>query len=220
MTLSKFKFIKIIQWKAGLFNDRRKTAASVQRADRSTKRCIRCGQRGLTLLELLIVIAIIGILSGIAIPFYFGQVEKARVIKATAELENLQIEITNFELDYNRLPETLEDVNSSGLTDPWGNSYRYLNFASIEDDSGEEEDLDSGKNKKGKAKGKAKKVETEDENSMRLDQFNTALNSDYDLYSCGKDGKSAAPIDDPLSEDDIVRGRDGAYIGLASQYEP
>ena len=218
MTLSKFKFIKIIQWKAGLFNDRRKAAASVQRADRSTKRCIRCGQRGLTLLELLIVIAIIGILSGIAIPFYFGQVEKARIIKATAELENLQIEITNFELDYNRLPETLEDVNSSGLTDPWGNSYRYLNFALFEDDSGEEEDLDSGKKKKGKAKGK--KVETEDENSMRLDQFNTALNSDYDLYSCGKDGKSAAPIDDPLSEDDIVRGRDGAYIGLASQYEP
>ena len=220
MTLSRFNLIEIIQWKAGLFNDRRKIAASVQRAGRTTKSRIRCGQRGLTLLELLIVIAIIGILSGIAVPFYFGQVEKARVIKATAELENLQMEITNFELDYNRLPETLEDVNSSGLTDPWGNSYRYLNFASIEADSGEEEDPDSGKNKKGKAKGKAKKGETEAENSIRLDPFNTALNSDYDLYSCGKDGKSAAPIDDPLSKDDIVRSRDGAYIGLASQYEP
>ncbi len=220
MTQSKFKLFETIQLKRGGFNDRLKIAGSVFRSGRLAKPCGRSGQRGLTLLELLIVIAIIGTLSGIAVPFYFGQVEKARVIKATAELDNLQIEITNFEVDYNRLPETLEEVKSSGLTDPWGNTYCYLNFALLEGDPPEAEDPGLGKNKKGKAKGKAKKSGIEAETSIRLDPFNTPLNTDYDLYSCGRDGKSAAPIDDPLSEDDIVRGRDGAYIGPASLYEP
>jgi general secretion pathway protein G len=218
MTHLKLKSIETTRLKTSWFIDRRKIPGGVQRADRWAKRGGRYGQSGLTLLELLIVIAIIGILSGIAVPFYFGQVEKARVIKATAELDNLQMEITNFELDYSRLPATLEEIKSDGLTDPWGNAYRYLNFAALEGDSPEEEDPGSGKNKKGKAK--VKKGGTEAESSIRLDPFNTPLNSDYDLYSCGKDGKSAAPIGDPLSEDDIVRGRDGAYIGPASLYEP
>jgi hypothetical protein len=95
-----------------------------------------------------------------------------------------------------------------------------LNFASLVNDLPAEEDLGLGKNKKGKVKGKVKKGGTEAESPIRLDPFNTPLNSDYDLYSCGKDGQSAPHIDDPLSEDDILRGRDGAYIGPASLYEP
>lgn len=44
------------------------------------------------------------------------------------------------------------------------------------------------------------------------------LNADFDLYSKGIDGDSAAALLDPPSRDDIVRINDGAYIGLASKF--
>jgi general secretion pathway protein G len=221
MKISRLIIINIIPLKAGLISNCRKNQRYDEYAARSKISCGRYGQRGLTLLELIIVIAIIGILSGIAIPFYFGQIEKARVIKAVAELDHLQLEIENFELDNNRLPGSLEEATSREVTDPWGNSYRYLNFETLEDDPEEDKEIPGlDKKSKGKAKGKGKKDKSKAENSIRLDQLDEPLNSDYDLYSCGTDGKSAPSIDDPLSQDDIVRGRDGAYLGLAPQFEP
>jgi general secretion pathway protein G len=214
MTLARLILSKLYQLRADVFKDRRKIPGKVDCAAPSTLSCGGNDKEGLTLIELMIVIAIIGILSGIAVPLYFGQIEKARVIKAVAELDNLQLEIRNFELDYGRLPESLEEVKSGGLTDPWGNSYRYLNFDAIQKTS------DSGKQPKGNAKGWDKNGKAGDENSIRLDQSDEPLNSDYDLYSCGKDGKSAPSIDDPLSRDDVVRGRDGAYIGPVSHFQP
>jgi general secretion pathway protein G len=52
----------------------------------------------------------------------------------------------------------------------------------------------------------------------RKDHFLHPLNSDYDLYSKGKDGKSVPPITAKESQDDILRANDGSFIGLASQY--
>ena len=44
------------------------------------------------------------------------------------------------------------------------------------------------------------------------------LNTDYDLYSMGKNGMSAPALTDDVSQDDIIRADDGAYTGLASGY--
>ena len=44
------------------------------------------------------------------------------------------------------------------------------------------------------------------------------VNSDYDLYSMGRDGKSNAPFTAKMSRDDIVRANDGQFVGLASEY--
>lgn len=44
------------------------------------------------------------------------------------------------------------------------------------------------------------------------------INSDYDLYSKGKDGKSQKPLTAAASRDDIVRAGNGAFVGLASDY--
>jgi general secretion pathway protein G len=44
------------------------------------------------------------------------------------------------------------------------------------------------------------------------------LNSSYDLFSAGKDGNWVAPITAAVSQDDIIRANDGAYVGLASEY--
>jgi general secretion pathway protein G len=144
---------------------------------------------GFTLLELLVVIAILGTLAGIAIPAYHSYIEKARITKAIAEISILQKEIAAYEIDKTALPNTLNDIGRGTLLDPWGNPYQYLNFADV------------------KEKGK-----------MRKDRFLVPLNSDYDLYSMGKDGTSQPPLTAKASHDDIIRANDGRYIGLASEY--
>ena len=75
------------------------------------------------------------------------------------------------------------------LKDPWGNNYQYLN---IETTTG------LGK--------------------MRKDRFLVPLNTDFDLYSMGKDGDSQSPLTAEVSHDDIIRANDGEYIGIASEY--
>ena len=44
------------------------------------------------------------------------------------------------------------------------------------------------------------------------------INTDYDLYSMGKDGQSAPALTAQKSRDDIIRANDGAYIGPAAGY--
>lgn len=147
--------------------------------------------RGLTLIELLVVVAILGTLVGIAIPVYTHQIEKARITKAIAEIAIIQREIAAYkgEESDNFLPKTLDDIGRGNLLDPWDNPYQYLNFAITT------------------AKG-----------AWRKDRFLVPLNTDYDLYSMGKDGQTFPPLTAAPSYDDIVRANDGAYIGLASEY--
>lgn len=52
----------------------------------------------------------------------------------------------------------------------------------------------------------------------RKDKFLVPLNTGYDLYSLGADGITEIPLTAPPSHDDIVRGSDGGYVGLASGY--
>lgn len=146
---------------------------------------------GFTLIELLVVIAILGTLAGIAMPIYSNQIEKARIVKAIAEIAIMQKEIALYdgEESDNFLPNTLDDIGRGNLLDPWGNAYRYLNFATID------------------GIGLARK-----------DRFVVPLNSDYDLYSMGKDGETAIPLTVGVSYDDIIRANDGRFIGLASEY--
>jgi general secretion pathway protein G len=54
--------------------------------------------------------------------------------------------------------------------------------------------------------------------AVRKDQFLVPLNTDYDLYSKGVDGLSKPRITDPDSLDDVVRGANGAFLGLARNY--
>lgn len=44
------------------------------------------------------------------------------------------------------------------------------------------------------------------------------INSDYDLYSMGKDGKSVSPLTGGPSRDDIVRANNGRFVGKAADY--
>ena len=56
-------------------------------------------QKGFTLVEIMIVVAIIGILASIAIPSYTDYVKKGKAAEATANLANLRIKMEQFYQD-------------------------------------------------------------------------------------------------------------------------
>ncbi|MGB9835045.1 MAG: type IV pilin protein [Methanothermobacter tenebrarum] len=62
------------------------------------------GQRGFTLLEVLVVIAILVILAGIAIPNYLGIRERAWLSAAKFSLEHFRSCLEIFRADFNRYP--------------------------------------------------------------------------------------------------------------------
>lgn len=81
---------------------------------------------GFTLIELLSVVAIVGVLSALAVPKYHDQVEKAKVAKAIGDLRALASDLNGLD----SLPPTLASIGRAGLLDPWGNSYIYNPFPS------------------------------------------------------------------------------------------
>jgi general secretion pathway protein G len=52
----------------------------------------------------------------------------------------------------------------------------------------------------------------------RKDHSLVPINTDFDLYSMGPDGRSAPPLTAQHSRDDIVRANNGTFIGIASEY--
>ncbi len=150
--------------------------------------------RGLTLIELMIVIAIIGTLAAIAVPTFTGYREKAQRTEAILELGVIEKEVLGYYIMNDFFPETLADIGMDTLMDPWNRPYQYLRI---------EQPDDGKKGNPGKA---------------RKDHFMVPVNTDFDLYSMGQDGKSVAPFTAKASQDDIVRANNGGYHGLASEY--
>ena len=143
---------------------------------------------GFTLVELMLAVAIVAILAKIAISSYQGYVEKAKVSAAATDIAVMSILIKNYSDDAGSFPDSLADVGQAGKLDPWGNPYVYLNL---------------DKNGNGGA---------------RRDKKLNPLNSDFDLYSIGKDASTKLPITQKDSLDDVIRANDGRFIDLASKY--
>ena len=146
---------------------------------------------GFTLIEIVLVLFIVGILIAIAVPSYERYIERSRVVESTYDLGEMQKTIKTYELSKGALPDALADVGYGSKNDPWGRPYEYLNLRNM------------------KGNGKARK-----------DKSLAPLNSDYDLYSIGKDGVTEAALSNAASRDDIVRARDGRFIGPAEEFDP
>lgn len=146
--------------------------------------------RGLTLVELLLALVVCGILATIAVSRYSGYMDRLRNGQAQNDILLIESVINRFYTVNFRYPESLGELTEQiPQLDPWGNPYQYLNITTT--------------------KGKGK---------VRKDHNLVPLNTDYDLYSMGKDGKSVSPLTAKASRDDIVRANNGGFIGLASEY--
>ncbi len=145
--------------------------------------------RGFTLIELAIAVAIIGTLAGIALPLYLEYLEQAKIAKACMDIRVIEKEIQVYRLQTGHFPDSLAAIGRSNFTDSWGAPYKYLKISDNE-----------------KAVGKARK-----------DRFMVPINTDFDLYSSGKDGGGSTPLTAKGSHDDVIRAFNGAYVGLASK---
>ena len=101
-------------------------------------------KRHFTLVEILVVIVIIGLLTGIGLPVYISHMKKARVSAAQAQIATFHQAVLSFSMDMKRIPdgnigltELLENPSGSEKwkgpylevyeipLDPWDNEYVY-----------------------------------------------------------------------------------------------
>jgi general secretion pathway protein G len=74
----------------------------------------RRSQSGFTLIELMIVMAIIGILATLAIPSYVSAIKHAREAVLKEDLHVMRAAIESYTMDKNKAPQSLDDLVQSG----------------------------------------------------------------------------------------------------------
>ncbi len=147
---------------------------------------------GFTLIELIAVLAIIGMLLGIVTPRLQALLKTVKVTQAIGDISAIQVDVAAFAALRDSLPESLTAVGWGDKLDPWGHPYQYL--VMTYDEHGHPS------------------------SGGRKDRSLHPLNSDFDLFSMGEDGASVAPITAGPSQDDIIRANDGGFVGLARLY--
>jgi general secretion pathway protein G len=81
--------------------------------------------RGFTLVELLIVVAIVSLIATMALLGFQDFMEKTKISRAAEEIRGLEKEIIAYSTDKATYPAGLVDIGRETLKDPWGNSYFY-----------------------------------------------------------------------------------------------
>lgn len=105
--------------------------------------CLLVSHAGFTLLELLVVILIIGMLTGIVAPRFLAQINRSEITAAKAQIDSFDKSLQSFRIDVGRYPTSSEGLKAlssppSGVTtwrgpylkdaiplDPWGMPYQY-----------------------------------------------------------------------------------------------
>lgn len=147
------------------------------------------GSQGYTLVEVLVVTAIMAVLSAVSIQAYSNFIRKAEASSVVSDIRFLEREIYKYRSMTGFYPETLEKIGLNNMVDPWGKLYQYHRVCDVWGIGG-----------------------------LRKDRFMNPLNTDFDLYSCGPDGKSAPQLNEADARDDIVRANNGEFVGIASDY--
>jgi general secretion pathway protein G len=103
------------------------------------------GARGFTLIEVMVVVVILSILAAIIVPRIMDRPDKARIVKAQADIRALESALNLYRLDNHDYPTTDQGLEAlvqkpanapswkeGGYIDrlpkdPWGRTYQYLN---------------------------------------------------------------------------------------------
>jgi type II secretion system protein G len=93
---------------------------------------------GFTLIEILVAVAIIGILGTIAVVNITANLEKAKVVAAQQGVQNLKNGVVTYQIHYKKFPSSLSDLveakgdnepimdgGEGALEDPWGTEYKF-----------------------------------------------------------------------------------------------
>ncbi len=101
-------------------------------------------ERGFTLIEVMVVVVILSILAAIIVPRIMDRPDKARIVKAQADIQALESALNLYRLDNHNYPSTDEGLEAlvqkpasapswkeGGYIDrmpkdPWGQPYQYL----------------------------------------------------------------------------------------------
>ena len=119
-------------------------AALVERLARHGQSRGRRSEAGYTLMELLVVLAILGLLAAIATPMVLHYLDSAKVSTAKTEVSNLAASLDLYKYDVGSYPTTEQGLQAlvsapegvenwngpylkktAKLTDPWGHPYLY-----------------------------------------------------------------------------------------------
>jgi len=98
------------------------------------------GQRGFTLVELLLVLVILALIAGLVLPGIIGKAESAKAKAAASQISRISMSVESFYLDTGNTPSSLDElvnepsdaagwngpyIKNSLLKDPWGQPYKY-----------------------------------------------------------------------------------------------
>ncbi|PHS27967.1 MAG: type II secretion system protein GspG [Robiginitomaculum sp.] len=132
------------------------THAASRPAAKAEEQC-RDRRAGYSLLEILVVLAIMGTIVTLVAPRLFAQLDRSKVVAAKAEAKTIKLALNSFRIDFGRYPTAEESLNvlvkmpsdpnlqsqwfgpyleGEFPKDPWGNPYHY-NLAKTDDRGGQ-----------------------------------------------------------------------------------
>ena len=144
---------------------------------------------GFTLIELLLALVILAVLVAIALPSYKQYRDRAMVAQAVNDIAGMNLRLRDYITQNHMAAPDLAAIGAAGKLDPWGHAYVYADLAVV------------------------------GVGGARKDKNLVPINTDFDLYSKGKDGASSLPLTAASSRDDVILADDGKFIGLASEYQ-
>ncbi|RYZ74719.1 MAG: prepilin-type N-terminal cleavage/methylation domain-containing protein [Lysobacteraceae bacterium] len=139
----------------------------------------------------LTLLELLFVLAIIAVLALLAATVYARVVERSRVTQAI-VEVGDLAVEIERIRSTTfqyPDALPSPRLDPWGRPYVYTRLEGI------------------KGKGKARK-----------DHALNPLNTDFDLFSTGKNGVFKPQVSQKDSLDDIIRARNGGYVGLAGEF--
>ncbi len=119
--------------------EERKLSPKPKAANPSLRRKPRKNQRGLTLIEILVVVTILGLIAGIVGIAVVDALEEAKIDTAKVQIQNISEALDLYKVKYNKYPATAEGLQA--LTsppggkkpvmevipkDPWANDYVFV----------------------------------------------------------------------------------------------